>query len=227
MNDAAARLAVIGGAVPVDLGGAILVESWSNDTWMTGRFVLRVCWRGDRERLLREWALLASLPHAVALTAGRAGDLTWLVLERLAGERLDLAWPRLTGRLRQEAVISLGTALGALHQWAPPAGVREMLAAARPRLERLAILAADPGCDSGTDPGLVHPGMRNLVEGADLRRARMAGAVACRYRHNGTEASEHESQHQDPAGHPAASRRGRMPTGRAVSRSRGPHDDVS
>jgi hypothetical protein len=132
MNDAAARLAVIGGAVPVDLGGAILVESWSNDTWMTGRFVLRVCWRGDRERLLREWALLASLPHAVALTAGRAGDLTWLVLERLAGERLDLAWPRLTGRLRQEAVISLGTALGALHQWAPPAGVREMLAAARP-----------------------------------------------------------------------------------------------
>jgi|GEM_PF-2845434 len=120
MNDAAARLAVIGGAVPVDLGGAILVESWSNDTWMTGRFVLRVCWRGDRERLLRERALLASLPasvpHAVALTAGRAGDLTWLVLERLAGERLDLAWPRLTGRLRQEAVISLGTALGALHQ---------------------------------------------------------------------------------------------------------------
>jgi hypothetical protein len=82
MNDAAARLAVIGGAVPVDLGGAILVESWSNDTWMTGRFVLRVCWRGDRARLLRERALLASL---AGVGAARRGP------DRGAGWRPDLA----------------------------------------------------------------------------------------------------------------------------------------
>src|ERR1017187_9519197 len=69
MDDPAARLALIRPAVPVDLGEAVLVESWSNDTWITGRSVLRVCWRGDTERLLREQALLASLP---ALTASGA-----------------------------------------------------------------------------------------------------------------------------------------------------------
>jgi hypothetical protein len=29
--------------VPAGVGGAVLVESWSNDTWVTGRFVLRAC----------------------------------------------------------------------------------------------------------------------------------------------------------------------------------------
>jgi hypothetical protein len=33
MNDPAARLAVVRHAVPVDLDGAVLVESYSNDTW--------------------------------------------------------------------------------------------------------------------------------------------------------------------------------------------------
>jgi 8-hydroxy-5-deazaflavin:NADPH oxidoreductase len=40
MNDPAARLAVVRHAVPVDLDGAVLAESWSNDTWITGRSVL-------------------------------------------------------------------------------------------------------------------------------------------------------------------------------------------
>jgi aminoglycoside phosphotransferase (APT) family kinase protein len=131
MNDPAARLAVVRDAVPVDLDGAVLAESWSNDTWITGRSVLRVCWRGDRGRLLREQALLASLPasvpHAVVLDAGRAGDLTWMALERIPGERLDLVWPQLPGSLRRDAVISLGATLSALHDWKPPPGVREMI----------------------------------------------------------------------------------------------------
>jgi hygromycin-B 7''-O-kinase len=134
MNDPAGRLAVVRHAVPVDLDGAVLAESWSNDTWITGRSVLRVCWRGDRGRLIREQALLASLPasvpHAVVLDAGRAGDLTWMALERIPGERLDLVWPRLPGSLRRGAVISLGAALSALHEWMPPPGVREMIARA-------------------------------------------------------------------------------------------------
>jgi hypothetical protein len=50
MNDAAARLAVVRGAVPVDLGGAVLVESWSNDTWITGRLE-RLAILADRPRV--------------------------------------------------------------------------------------------------------------------------------------------------------------------------------
>ena len=99
-------MAVVRDVVPVDLDGAVLAESWSDDTWITGRSVLHVRWRGDRGRLLREQALLASrpapVPHAVVL----AGDLTWMALERIQGQRLDLAWPRLPASLRREAVIS-------------------------------------------------------------------------------------------------------------------------
>ncbi|HEY6277274.1 MAG TPA: phosphotransferase [Streptosporangiaceae bacterium] len=124
MNDPAARLEIVRPAVPVDLGAAILAESWSNDTWLADGSVLRVCWRGDRERLVREAMLLGSLPaavpHATVLATGRTEDLTWMVLRRLPGERLDLVWPALSGRERRDAVVALAGALKALHVWKPP-----------------------------------------------------------------------------------------------------------
>ena len=46
VNDAAAHLAIVRRAVPLELDGAVLAESWSNDTWVTDSLVLRVCWRG-------------------------------------------------------------------------------------------------------------------------------------------------------------------------------------
>ncbi len=131
VNDPAARLEIVRAAVPVDLGGAVLAESWSNDTWLTGGSVLRVCWRGDRKRLVRERMLLeslpASVPHATVVAAGCTEGLTWMVLRRLPGERLDLVWPRLSGRERRDAVAGLAGALKALHGWKPPSGVREQL----------------------------------------------------------------------------------------------------
>lgn len=120
--------------MPARLAGAGLVESWSNDTWVADTAVLRVCWRGDRRRMLRERAVLtalpASIPHAEALDAGETGGLTWLLLRRIPGERLDLAWPSLTGRQRRAALAGLGEALAALHDWAPSPAVRDLLTAA-------------------------------------------------------------------------------------------------
>ena len=131
MNEPARRLEIVRAAVPVDLAGAVLAESWSNDTWLIGGSVLRVCWRGDRERLVREAMLLGSLPaavpHAMVVAAGRTGDLTWMVLRRLPGERLDLVWPTLSGRERRDAVVGLAGALKALHGWTPPPTVRQQL----------------------------------------------------------------------------------------------------
>ncbi len=131
VSDPAARLAIVRQAVPVDLGGAVLVESWSNDTWLAGKSVLRVCWRGDRKRLLREEMLLeslpASVPHASAVAAGCTEGLTWMVVRRLPGERLDLVWSRLSARERRDAVVSLASALKALHLWEPPTVVAEQL----------------------------------------------------------------------------------------------------
>jgi aminoglycoside phosphotransferase (APT) family kinase protein len=134
VSDPAARLEIVRHAVPVDLGGAVLVESWSNDAWLTDESVLRVCWRGDRKRLLREAMLLESLPasvtHASVVAAGCTEGLTWMVVRRLPGERLDLAWPRLAARERRDAVVSLAGALKALHRWEPPAAVAQQLRAA-------------------------------------------------------------------------------------------------
>jgi hypothetical protein len=131
VNDPAARLEIVRPAVPVDLDAAVLAESWSNDTWLAGGSVLRVCWRGDRKRLLREAALLGSLPaavpHATVLAAGCTEGLTWMVLWRLPGERLDLVWPRLSGRERRDAVAGMAGALRALHGWKPPPVLREQL----------------------------------------------------------------------------------------------------
>ena len=131
VNDPAARLEIVRPAVPVDLDAAVLTESWSNDTWLTGGSVLRVCWRGDRKRLLREATLLGSLPaavpHATVLAAGCTEGLTWMVLWRLPGERLDLVWPRLSGRERRDAVTDMAGTLRALHGWTPPPVLREQL----------------------------------------------------------------------------------------------------
>jgi aminoglycoside phosphotransferase (APT) family kinase protein len=131
--DAAARLEGLRGVVPINVDDAVLVESWSNDTWVTDEAVLRICWRGDRGRLDRERqvlsALPASLPHASVLSAGVWEDGTWIVLRRLPGKRLDLAWPTLPLDQRRRAVRQLGEILRSLHRWAPPPKTRALLSA--------------------------------------------------------------------------------------------------
>lgn len=133
-KDAEARLATVRDDVPVPLDDAVLTESWSNDTWITQAAVLRVCWRGDRARLLREHALLAALPatvpHAEPLACGQTGaegELSWVLLRRIPGGRLDLAWAGLTRQQRRDAVLSLAAALEALHHWSPPSAIAATL----------------------------------------------------------------------------------------------------
>src|SRR5215469_3655401 len=59
---------------------------------------------------------------------GRTGGLTWMVLRRLPGERLDLVWPTLPRREQRDAVTGLAGALKILHGWGPPVVLREELA---------------------------------------------------------------------------------------------------
>jgi len=54
VTDPAGTMEIVRPSVPVNLDAAVLAESWSNDTWLAGESVLRVRWRGDRERLVRE-----------------------------------------------------------------------------------------------------------------------------------------------------------------------------
>ena len=129
--DAAGRLLALSSLVDFDVVDAVLVESWSNDAWLTDDAVLRVCWRGDRTRLEREHRLLTalpeSIPHASVQRSGVWQDGTWIVLRRIPGERLDLVWPTLGLEQRRQATSRLGALLRSLHRWRAPSEIRSLL----------------------------------------------------------------------------------------------------
>jgi len=62
--------------VPEDIE---LIESWSNDVWRCGDVFVRVCFRGDRDRVAREVAIGAALPDEMLypeiVESGRDDDL--------------------------------------------------------------------------------------------------------------------------------------------------------
>lgn len=117
-------------------GGETLLEGASNDAWVIGENVLRVCWRGDIDRLLREAALVRALPQIVPcpqpLDCGRDEFLSWTLTPRVVGTPLSVLWrstpePQLRGYVKQLAEM-----LAALHAWTPPRDIAQMLASAAP-----------------------------------------------------------------------------------------------
>lgn len=65
--DACSRLSrVLNLARLRDGSEASALPSASNDAWRIGDQIVRVCWRGDIERLVREDALRAALPRSSA-----------------------------------------------------------------------------------------------------------------------------------------------------------------
>ena len=116
----------------------MLVESYSNDVWLldltgTGPVVLRVCWRGNRQRLITESLLGALLPAEIGypevLASGRieSPELTWALTRRLSGTTLGAAWPRLSETDRRRACRDTAVMLRTLHQWQPPPDVAAAL----------------------------------------------------------------------------------------------------
>lgn len=119
------------------VGEPELVTSYSNDAWYVrsasaGDVVLRVCWIGDRERLLRETAVGRALPVEVGYPEVLAsGALTvdgeaiaWMTSRRLSGRSLRTAWPELDEHRRERALREVVAPLRALHRWRPPARLR-------------------------------------------------------------------------------------------------------
>jgi hygromycin-B 7''-O-kinase len=103
--------------LPLDVpSGAEFVGGASNDVWRFSDVVLRVCWRADRGRLLREARLLEALPpeipHAPVVGSGRTEDLSWMLSRHVPGTPLEPAdragWGQLAAILRE------------LHAWTPP-----------------------------------------------------------------------------------------------------------
>ena len=156
MDASRTRFAALVAEAGLDLvGGPELMTSHSNDTWYVrstsaGEAVLRVCWIGDRERMLREAAVGRALPREVgypevlasgALTVG-GEPVTWMISRRLAGSTLRTVWPELDERQRDRALHEVARPLRALHAWCPPAAVAARLGPPAPSIEPATIIGS-------------------------------------------------------------------------------------
>ena len=114
----------------------MLLASDSNDTWRIGSVVLRICWRGDRDRFAREAAVTAALPPAVpypeVLATDRDEHLAWQITRAIDGIPLAVALPTLSAAQRRNAARDTGRILAALNAHPFPADVIAALAAPRP-----------------------------------------------------------------------------------------------
>lgn len=184
MSDADTRLAVVATAAGVTLSGDVkAIPSDSNDAWAVGDTILRVCWRGDPGRLLREAAVVAALPdsvpHAEVLDAGEVDSLTWMRTRRLRGDALSTRWPSLDPSSQRDAIGQVARALRALHAWTPPEGVEEIIRRrpATPDLDSVIGVDLNPlpvdralrlvpaaRALAGVDPGLIDEVADRLAE---------------------------------------------------------------
>jgi aminoglycoside phosphotransferase (APT) family kinase protein len=156
VNTPAERFEIVRRLADLDLDDhPVLVPSYSNDTWYVaspsaGEAVLRVCWIGDPDRLLREAAVGAAAPDEVGypavLGSGRleldGRVLTWLITRRLSGRTLLAAWPELTPEQQSACVARIGSALDALHGWRPPSEVARLLTPPAPTDDPVRIIGA-------------------------------------------------------------------------------------
>ena len=134
------------------VGEPELVTSYSNDTWYVrsasaGDVVLRVCWIGDRERLLREAAVGRALPADVgypevlasgALTVD-GEPITWMTCRRLSGTTCD----GLAGAGRQQrerALRDVDGPLRTLHRRRPAPDVAARLGPPPPSTDPQTII---------------------------------------------------------------------------------------
>jgi aminoglycoside phosphotransferase (APT) family kinase protein len=130
--------------------GAEYVGGQSNDAWFLGRDVLRVCWRSDRGRLLREAHLLQELPpeipHAAVTAAGESEGMSWILSPRLRGKPLTMFRKGELGSREMRTVYrQVARILEDLHSWKPSAELKTVLRS-RPHLNPslpMSVWAAD------------------------------------------------------------------------------------
>ena len=124
---ARARLDRLADDLPVQIPPDIRFSSGaSNDVWDIGDSFLRVCWRADRDRLVRDAKLVDALPegvpHAPVLAYGRTTDLSWVLSGRVPGTPLsEMAMlSNVGGPVLRDVFRQVARVLRTLHDWVPP-----------------------------------------------------------------------------------------------------------
>lgn len=134
-----------------------LVESYSNDTWRiedlrAGPMVLRVSWRGDVSRLIREVLVTRHMPAGIrypevlgsGLTELHGFPLAYSFTRLLPGSGLSASWGGMDRAERRSAIAQLATMMRELHQWSPPAQLVPQLLARDQLLDGIdGLLGAD------------------------------------------------------------------------------------
>ncbi|MEY9929139.1 aminoglycoside phosphotransferase (APT) family kinase protein [Catenulispora sp. GP43] len=156
------RLARIARSAGLSLtGDEVFVESGSNDAWLLPEAVLRVCWRGDVDRLVRESELAMVLPEGVpgprVLDCGRDGALSWMLVKRHHATSLWHAWQSEPAPVLHDYVTQLADIMRRLHEWHPPAAILERYRAAE-------------AADTETDPVRIAASTLTPLAAAHLHR---------------------------------------------------------
>jgi aminoglycoside phosphotransferase len=145
---AAYRLEVLARTLPFRTSGARLVPSNNNDVWRLDAGYLRVAWRGDRSRLVREARLLGRLREAFTvpevLDCGGDDRLSWSLTAAMPGTPLGCLCVQPAPAGLRDLAREAAALLRALHSWPVPGELAEMLR--RPGED------PDPLCRAGSHP---------------------------------------------------------------------------
>lgn len=108
-----------------------LIASESNDVWQVDDFFIRICWRGDEQRMFRETivarALPDSIPYPEIVRIGELGNCSWMITKRVLGQPLSIVWPTLTNQEKIDSARQYARLLKNLHAWTPPQEVVSLL----------------------------------------------------------------------------------------------------
>ena len=105
-----------------------VADGWSNRVWLAPSHVVRLSSGRFRDAFAHEARILRLLPsnvlHAPVVAHGRTDGEEWLVLGRVPGVPLVMAWSAMTRRNWPQATRQLGELLRNLHQCSVPADLR-------------------------------------------------------------------------------------------------------
>ncbi|PRX98966.1 phosphotransferase family protein [Allonocardiopsis opalescens] len=120
-RSAAARVAAeVLAARGLGLADASPGRGWTNATWLTREFVVRVARRPGPADLVREASLAALLPAEVGypeiVDLGVAHGHEWVITRRIPARNLEDAWPKLSARQRADALEQVWSRVEHVHR---------------------------------------------------------------------------------------------------------------
>ncbi len=128
---AEARLDILSPSLPVTVTSASFCGGESNDVWRLDEGYLKVCWRADRTRLLRDVEVARhlpdSVPHARVRSFGFTDRFSWALTDAVDGTPVSDVIGTLSTTQQRDIFGQITDVLRSLHDWDPDVRVRQIL----------------------------------------------------------------------------------------------------